>query len=104
MRLVLDPSEEGLTNPQILKGPLGKADIPGMRPLPDLPADSAPTEPRLELLADEPVEEEPETAEAEPEDGDEEDKPAAAKAEPTQDPLKLYVRAIGDGPLLTPAE
>ena len=30
--------------------------------------------------------------------------PPAAKAEATQDPLKLYVRAIGDGPLLTPAE
>src|SRR5207247_8219770 len=38
-----------------------------------------------------------------PEDGDE-DAPPAAKAEATQDPLKLYVRAIGDGPLLTPAE
>jgi RNA polymerase primary sigma factor len=26
------------------------------------------------------------------------------KPEPTQDPLKLYVRQIGDGPLLTPAQ
>src|SRR5919197_2682243 len=73
-----------------------------MRPLPDVPHDSAAPEPRLELLADEPVAEEPETAE---DDGDEdEEKPAAAKPEPTQDPLKLYVRAIGDGPLLTPSE
>jgi RNA polymerase primary sigma factor len=30
--------------------------------------------------------------------------PAAAHAGATQDPLKLYVRAIGDGPLLTAAE
>ncbi len=83
-----------------------------MRPLPDVPTDPA-LEPRLELVAE--VEEAEETdaeetdeaAEAaeteEPEDGDEEAKPAA-KAEATQDPLKLYVRAIGDGPLLTPAE
>jgi len=87
------------------------------RPLPDLPTnastDSA-IEPRLELLPD--VEETEETAEAEEaeeaeegeeqEDGEEGEtaKPAAAKAEATQDPLKLYVRAIGDGPLLTVAE
>jgi RNA polymerase primary sigma factor len=73
-----------------------------MRPLPDLPIEPVVPEPRLELLADEPAEE-PETPEADDE-GDDEEKPAAAKAEPTQDPLKLYVRAIGDGPLLTPAE
>ena len=79
-----------------------------MRPLPDLPSDST-TEPRLELvheleeveqteLADEEENDEP----AEADEGD--DTPAAAKAEATQDPLKLYVRAIGDGPLLTAAE
>jgi RNA polymerase primary sigma factor len=80
-----------------------------MRPLPDVPSDPT-VEPRLELVPE--VEEVEETeaeevedaAEAEEvEDGEEEAKPAA-KAEPTQDPLKLYVRAIGDGPLLTPAE
>src|SRR5881392_1887092 len=60
-----------------------------MRPLPDVPSDPA-VEPRLELVHD-------------VEDGEEET-PAAARAEATQDPLKLYVRAIGDGPLLTPAE
>jgi RNA polymerase primary sigma factor len=71
-----------------------------MRPLPE-PADSTASEPRLELV-DEPAEDEPETG---GDDADEEeDRPAAASAEPTQDPLKLYVRAIGDGPLLTPAE
>ena len=70
------------------------------RPLPHLPLESAvDAEPRLELLPDSADAEEPET-----DDDDGDDTPAAAKAEPTQDPLKLYVRAIGDGPLLTPAE
>jgi len=83
------------------------------RPLPNLPTDTLTdsAESRLELLPD--VEETEETAEAEEveedeeqEDGEEEatTKPAAAKAEATQDPLKLYVRAIGDGPLLTVTE
>jgi RNA polymerase primary sigma factor len=35
---------------------------------------------------------------------DEEDRKERLAAGPTQDPLKLYVRQIGDGPLLTPAE
>src|SRR5438094_8506593 len=80
-----------------------------MRPLPDVPSDPA-LEPRLELVPDVDEVEETEGDEAEdaaegeePEDGDEDAAPAA-KAEATQDPLKLYVRAIGDGPLLTPAE
>ena len=71
-----------------------------MRPLPDVPSDSA-VEPRLELVPEEAEEVE------EPEDGEEEDREArvAVQSEPTtQDPLKLYVRAIGDGPLLTPVE
>jgi len=55
-------------------------------------------EPKLELVPepaalDEPVEEE-----------DEEEAAERLTAGPTQDPLKLYVRQIGDGPLLTPAE
>jgi RNA polymerase primary sigma factor len=72
------------------------------RPLPNVPPESVTEEPRLELLpeAEETAEEAPDSAE---DDGDD-DAPAAARAEPTQDPLKLYVRAIGDGPLLTPAE
>jgi RNA polymerase primary sigma factor len=80
-----------------------------MRPLPDVPSDPA-AEPKLELVHDAEEAEETETAEAEEaeetdeQDDEEEGPPAAAKAEPTQDPLKLYVRAIGDGPLLTPAE
>jgi RNA polymerase primary sigma factor len=50
-------------------------------------------EPRLELL--------PALDEATEELADDEAKPAA---EATQDPLKLYVRQIGDGRLLTPGE
>ena len=83
------------------------------RPLPDLPSDDpVVAEPRLELLPDASDEKDEEVeAEEDPEEGaehgeDDEDDgpPAAAQAETTQDPLKLYVRAIGDGPLLTPAE
>src|SRR5262249_19073236 len=74
-----------------------------MRPLPDVPSDSA-VEPRLELVPEEAGEEAGEETEEREEEGDD-DAPVAVKpAETTQDPLKLYVRAIGDGPLLTPAE
>jgi RNA polymerase primary sigma factor len=70
------------------------------KPLPD-PDDAAET--HHELLPAPDVEEPEEAEEAdEPEDGDE--AVPAAKAEATQDPLKLYVRAIGDGRLLTPGE
>src|SRR5216117_3576335 len=65
------------------------------RPLPKLlpDDDTAATEPRLELLPE---------ATDEP---DEDDRAEAAEAAAvTSDPLKLYVRAIGDGPLLTPLE
>jgi RNA polymerase primary sigma factor len=64
------------------------------RPLPDSMPETSP-EPKLELVADAVVD-------AEPEEVDAED--AAEEAAPTQDPLKLYVRQIGDGRLLTPAE
>jgi RNA polymerase primary sigma factor len=82
-----------------------------MRPLPDVPSDPA-VEPRLELVPEVEEAEETEVEEAEdaaeteePDDGEDDAPPAAKiKVEPTQDPLKLYVRAIGDGPLLTPAE
>src|SRR5437016_1170425 len=80
------------------------------RPLPELPLDSGVPERRLELLPDvddaEETEEPEAEADAEPEEDDDggDDAPIAAKAEATQDPLKLYVRAIGDGPLLTVAE
>ena len=58
------------------------------RPLPDSPP-ALSLEPKLELVQD--------AAEV-----DEDDVKEAAA--PTQDPLKLYVRQIGDGRLLTPAE
>jgi RNA polymerase primary sigma factor len=91
-----------------LKPVRAKADRPvvAQPSLPDLPlpepdsgeAAEPADEPKLELVA-EPAD----AAEAEEADEDEEaeevEKPAA-----TQDPLKLYVRQIGDGPLLTPAE
>jgi RNA polymerase primary sigma factor len=95
----------------LLKRHLGPADTTGMRPLPDVPSDPA-LEPRLELVPEVEDAEATEADEAEEaeeadetEDGEDEgDTPVAVKAEATQDPLKLYVRAIGDGPLLTPAE
>ena len=79
-------------------------------PLPD-PEE---TEPRLELLPpldateteereEEAEEQEQPAAKAAEDDSDDEPVPAA-KAEPTQDPLKLYVRQIGDGRLLTASE
>src|SRR3954469_3747399 len=59
------------------------------RPLPDALPEPEILEPKLEVVADEL-------------DADDE---AEARPEPqTADPLKLYVRQIGDGRLLTPAE
>jgi RNA polymerase primary sigma factor len=55
-------------------------------------------EPRLELV---PVPEVVQEAEVEEDDDETEDDEVAAQ---TRDPLKLYVRQIGDGRLLTPAE
>jgi RNA polymerase primary sigma factor len=59
------------------------------RPLPESPPED--TQPKLELVP-----------EIEPAEVDVDD--AKEEAAPTQDPLKLYVRQIGDGRLLTPAE
>ncbi|MHB1243821.1 MAG: sigma-70 family RNA polymerase sigma factor [Gaiellaceae bacterium] len=90
---------------EFLKRRRRSADTVLMEPNPAEPVfETAPdaAEPRLELLPGlEPAETEAELEEAE--DADAEDAPAVA-AEATQDPLKLYVRAIGDGRLLTPAE
>jgi RNA polymerase primary sigma factor len=71
------------------------ADTPGVeqRSLPE-PLDDAAPEPHLELLPSP----EDEAAEAE------EESDLDAQPEATQDPLKLYVRQIGDGRLLTPVE
>jgi RNA polymerase primary sigma factor len=80
------------------------------RPLPNLPLDTpAVSEPRLELLPeieeDEDTPEEADTVDEAEEDADEASaRPRVAQVETTQDPLKLYVRAIGDGPLLTHGE
>ena len=73
-----------------------------MRPLPNPLPEPHGDEPRLELL---PALDDAEI-EAEAEDGEpnEEELAALEVVVETQDPLKLYVRQIGDGPLLTPAE
>jgi len=72
------------------------------QPLADDPLEAALPEPRLELLPalDEPDEEAEEPLEV----GEGDDEPSVAALESTQDPLKLYVRQIGDGRLLTPGE
>jgi RNA polymerase primary sigma factor len=67
------------------------------RPLPHRPHEEDPTpEPKLEVVPDQGALDEP--VEVEEKD------PYDAVAAITQDPLKLYVRQIGDGPLLTPQE
>ena len=67
------------------------------RPLPNRPPEPDPTpEPKLEVVPQSAALDEP--VEAEEKD------PYDAVAAVTQDPLKLYVRQIGDGPLLTPQE
>jgi RNA polymerase primary sigma factor len=66
------------------------------RPLPQRPPEDDPApEPKLEVV--------PEPAELDEPDVEEKD-PDDAVAAITSDPLKLYVRQIGDGPLLTPVE
>jgi RNA polymerase primary sigma factor len=73
------------------------------QPAPNLPApepervEPEADEPKLELVPDP-------SAEAVVEEEEEEEEERAEPAPETQDPLKLYVRQIGDGPLLTPAE
>jgi RNA polymerase primary sigma factor len=70
-----------------------------MNALPEIPLDEDEPERRLELL--------PQLDDAEADDA-EDDAPVAAVdvavAAETQDPLKLYVRQIGEGRLLTPTE
>jgi RNA polymerase primary sigma factor len=89
--------------PPPLKAPSSPADTGDVEHSPaELPDEREPVEldePKLELVPD------PAAPATEPEKED--DEPAAAELDapaPTQDPLKLYVRQIGDGPLLTPAE
>jgi RNA polymerase primary sigma factor len=68
------------------------------RPLPDAVPALAVEEPKLELVT------EPAEDEADPSENEQEEKEEREAAAQTQDPLKLYVRQIGDGPLLTPAQ
>jgi RNA polymerase primary sigma factor len=68
--------------------------------LPSEPKHVETEEPRLELVPAPAADE----AEEQEEDDDDDEAVVAAVPAPTQDPLKLYVRQIGDGPLLTPAE
>ena len=81
------------------------------QPLAETPLEDTFPEPHLELLpaldepeaevADEDADESPELREV----GEDDDEgPSVAALEATQDPLKLYVRQIGDGRLLTPGE
>ena len=66
------------------------------RPLPQRsPQDDPTPEPKLEVVPDPAELDEPDVEEKDPDD---------AVAAFTADPLKLYVRQIGDGPLLTPLE
>ena len=69
------------------------------RPLPSPEPEPVEPEPRLELL---PALDDAEAPE--PEEQEESQEEAAKAQEQTQDPLKLYVRQIGDGRLLTPVE
>jgi RNA polymerase primary sigma factor len=71
------------------------------------PVEPPQPEAKLELVPSVDEVEAPAEAEAEEEQEQEEDDdelPAAAEAAATQDPLKLYVRQIGDGRLLTVTE
>src|SRR5262249_58160872 len=92
---------ESFTSHTSLKPTRSYADREGVEhPLPD-PTDPTEAEPALELL---PALDEPD---AETEDEDEEPGNAGLTDDErlrTDDPLKLYVRQIGDGRLLTPAE
>jgi RNA polymerase primary sigma factor len=73
------------------------------RPLPDNVLAQVLDEPRLELVpvVDEPALDDPELVEVEEEDDDPEALAVDAAEPHTQDPLKLYVRSIGGGPVLT---
>jgi RNA polymerase primary sigma factor len=69
-------------------------------PEPD-PVPGEDEEKKLELVPEQGALDAPADAAEEEDEDDREERQAAAT---TQDPLKLYVRQIGDGPLLTPSE
>jgi RNA polymerase primary sigma factor len=72
-------------------------------PEPDPAAGDGAEEPKLELVPEASSDAQVEEPEEDEED-EEEESDGGFAAGTTQDPLKLYVRQIGDGPLLTPAE
>jgi RNA polymerase primary sigma factor len=75
--------------------------------LPHPPSDDAASDPKLELVpgVEKPVEAEEDDEVEIVAEVDELEEEVEAPSEPsTQDPLKLYVRQIGDGRLLTPSE
>jgi RNA polymerase primary sigma factor len=76
--------------------PVSRLPSPEPDPVPEGEAE----EPKLELVPEPVVDAQVE----EEEDDEEEEAEERVVPGPTQDPLKLYVRQIGDGPLLTPAE
>jgi RNA polymerase primary sigma factor len=88
----------------LLKTPRVEADrrLVGQRPVSKLPEpepESAETEePKLELVED------PAALDAPVDEDEKEEAREKLVPGPTQDPLKLYVRQIGDGPLLTAQE
>ena len=90
-----------------MRGVSGAADTdPVERPAPQMPSPDADgvrdeeiAEPKLELAT---AFDSPAAADEEEHDEEEEEAPRSEPAQ-TQDPLKLYVRQIGDGPLLAVA-
>ena len=94
----------GLEDQKGIQPSTGAADIDLVeQPIPEVPLDHSDESQRLELapdLADPGL-----LDEADAEEEEDDDEPIAAReVVQTQDPLKLYVRQIGDGPLLTAAE
>jgi RNA polymerase primary sigma factor len=86
--------------------PVSRVPAPDPDPAPGEGAE----EPKLELVPEPALDAQVEEAEGEEDEEEEEEEEAEEKVAgklavgSTQDPLKLYVRQIGDGPLLTPAE
>ena len=86
-----------------LKAAVSKADTVCVTDPAELPEDAAAeAEPRLGLVSEPDAEDKAD--ESEEPDESEEREDAVYVPVPTQDPLKLYVRQIGDGRLLTAAE
>jgi len=100
------PRAPSLLSVTRLKAPLIQTDrrLVGQRPISKVPRPEPEPEaleidePKLELVAD------PAALDAPVDDDEQEEAREKLVPGPTQDPLKLYVRQIGDGPLLTAQE